>query len=238
MIIIPDVHGRLFWKEPVAKALGKEHIVFLGDYLDPYEYEGITPEMAFHVLEEIVELKLALPADITLLLGNHDLHYVGCTSGGRRDMENYERDRAFFEEHAKLFQIALEKEAGGQKYLFTHAGIRAGWLRYNKRYLGEVKASDICRLLNDMWGEEEKHDVLFTVLSQVPYSRWGRYDYGSPVWADVEDFIDDEEELEGYYQVFGHTQLKSAPIIMQHFACMDCRRAFRLTDAGVIEPVQ
>ena len=44
ILIIPDVHGREFWKE--AKDYpGK--IVFLGDYLDPYTYyEGITTEQA------------------------------------------------------------------------------------------------------------------------------------------------------------------------------------------------
>ena len=40
MIIIPDVHGRSFWKEYV-KGHEEEDIIFLGDYLDPYGYEGI-----------------------------------------------------------------------------------------------------------------------------------------------------------------------------------------------------
>ena len=43
MIVIPDVHGRSFWCQAFNEYLGKEHILFLGDYLDPYAYEGITP---------------------------------------------------------------------------------------------------------------------------------------------------------------------------------------------------
>ena len=41
MIIIPDIHGRTFWKQAIQ---GKEteDIVFLGDYLDPYSDEGIS----------------------------------------------------------------------------------------------------------------------------------------------------------------------------------------------------
>jgi hypothetical protein len=31
MIIIPDVHGRTFWRQTVQEYLGKEHILFLGD---------------------------------------------------------------------------------------------------------------------------------------------------------------------------------------------------------------
>ena len=35
MIIIPDVHGRKFWRNAV-KGFETEKIVFLGDYVDPY----------------------------------------------------------------------------------------------------------------------------------------------------------------------------------------------------------
>ena len=28
--------------------------IFLGDYVDPYQYEGISPEEAFIVLEELI----------------------------------------------------------------------------------------------------------------------------------------------------------------------------------------
>jgi len=46
LIIIPDVHGRGFWRRTVAYFPGAEFI-FLGDYLDPYEDEGITDDEAF-----------------------------------------------------------------------------------------------------------------------------------------------------------------------------------------------
>ena len=35
ILIIPDVHGRTFWRDAV-EAAGEMPIVFLGDYLDPY----------------------------------------------------------------------------------------------------------------------------------------------------------------------------------------------------------
>ena len=43
IIIIPDVHGRKFWREAVEKYPDADTI-FLGDYLDPYPAEGISPE--------------------------------------------------------------------------------------------------------------------------------------------------------------------------------------------------
>ena len=38
-LIIPDVHGRDFWKDAANRFPG--NIVFLGDYLDPYPLEEI-----------------------------------------------------------------------------------------------------------------------------------------------------------------------------------------------------
>ena len=37
ILVIPDVHGRTFWKEPVCKLIESvDKVIFLGDYLDPY----------------------------------------------------------------------------------------------------------------------------------------------------------------------------------------------------------
>ena len=59
IVIIPDVHGRTFWKEPVMKYKNypEVHIVFLGDYLDAYEsLEYITAEDAIVNFEEIIDI--------------------------------------------------------------------------------------------------------------------------------------------------------------------------------------
>ena len=41
ILIVPDVHGREFWRQPVTEVLNdpglkNTRIVFLGDYVDPY----------------------------------------------------------------------------------------------------------------------------------------------------------------------------------------------------------
>ena len=45
ILIIPDIHGRDFWKKAVDSK-GYDKIIFLGDYTDPYDFEGITEETA------------------------------------------------------------------------------------------------------------------------------------------------------------------------------------------------
>jgi len=53
VIIIPDVHGRPFWREVLTNK--EDTIVFLGDYSDPYEYAGFTHKDAVRELTDIDE---------------------------------------------------------------------------------------------------------------------------------------------------------------------------------------
>lgn len=237
MLIIPDVHGRSFWEQPVADAIGKEQIVFLGDYLDPYQYEGINDAVAFYQLQQIASIKREHPDDVTLLLGNHDLHYLCIRmEGGRMDYLNMRRNEKFFTENADLFSITEEAKIGGRKYLFSHAGVLRGWV---ERYRNDLfKAMEIERApsyLNDLWHDEDRRDLLLLALSDIPLSRWGRSLYGSPAWSDVDDMSKDTEEIPGYYQIFGHSQQEYRPVIEKTFACLDCRRAFKLNENGEFE---
>ena len=235
MIVIPDIHGRTFWKEPVKESLGKEHIIFLGDYLDPYEDEHIAKAFAFGRLAEILVLKKEHPDDVTLLLGNHDIHYL--TPKGRGSRYDYlcaEEIGKVFLLNAGLFQLAHVAKLGGKRFLFSHAGILAGWMDHNREYLDDATPDTIAGGLNGMWADHSAWPVLFSMLADVPVSRWGRAPFGSPVWSDVDDMRTDAPELPGYYQVFGHSQQEHEPVINDHFACLDCRRAFRLSDEGEI----
>lgn len=40
LLILPDIHGRVFWKEPCQNIEDYDKVIFLGDYLDPYGFEG------------------------------------------------------------------------------------------------------------------------------------------------------------------------------------------------------
>ena len=241
MIIIPDIHGRTFWKEPVSKALETgENIIFLGDYVDPYEYEGIDAADAFKGFLGILEVKKAAPEKVTLLLGNHDLHYLHFgLGGGRQDFLRGGQIKQLLRENAPLFDIAAIRTAGGKKFLFTHAGIRKGWLNEHGDLFPDNGALAACNALNGMWHNQNRLPALLNILSDVSASRWGNAPYGSPVWNDVEDMADDADELPGYYQIFGHSQQRERPVITDHLACLDVRRPFVLREGQPgIEPVE
>ena len=68
IIIVPDVHCRNFYK-PVLQVKNKP-IIFLGDYMDPYRYEGTSDENGIANLEEIFDYARN-NKNVTLLVGNH-----------------------------------------------------------------------------------------------------------------------------------------------------------------------
>lgn len=235
MIIIPDLHGRDFWMKPVHENLGKERIIFLGDYLDPYDHEDIATSEVFPRFEEIIALKRENPDTMTLLLGNHDLHYLnGDLGGSRYDFLHGFRNKKAILDNLDLFQMAYQVEIAGKKYLFSHAGIMRGWLEANQHLLGDIQPDEACSKLNAYLQDRESWPRFFTALGDASRARWGSSKYGSMIWSDVEDWADDESfELPDIYQIFGHSQQEVDPVIGKHFACLDCRRAFRLTEDGL-----
>ena len=67
--IIPDVHCRSFYK-PVLN-IKDSPVVFLGDYMDPYKFEGTNDEDGIENLREIFAFARSND-NVTLLAGNHD----------------------------------------------------------------------------------------------------------------------------------------------------------------------
>ena len=227
MIIIPDIHGRKFWKKAVKKH-EEEEIIFLGDYVDPYPDEHIHDNLV--CLNEVIEFKKAHPDNVTLLLGNHDVQYF---VAGAAITSRYSRWTArslyrLFNDNKELFQICLEKEINGKKYIFSHAGITAEWKSYR---FPDVPDNKICEFLNTAYlvGEYE----FGKYLADISKYRKGGEPFGSVLWADLSEHFDSyETKFLADYQVFGHSQLIDEPIITTTFADLDVRRAFILDDKG------
>ena len=231
VLIIPDVHGRTFWKDAIK---GREDwkIIFLGDYLDPYCYEGINYEMALDNFKDILDFKRAHPENVTLLIGNHDCTYV--YNGGqdicncRADIKNWSKIHDIFKENLKLFALAEELEIGKRKYVFSHAPILEKWYDDFGLYKGNI----VDTLNNQLYATDAK---FFAALACVDGYRGGYGDAGSIVWADVRTVMGKKILPNGDYPIFGHTQLEKNPILTDNFACLDCRRAFILDTDGKIK---
>ena len=110
-LLIPDIHGRIFWKEAIEYYSKEKYpnlvIVFLGDYVDPYGFEGITRKDAIDNFKEII--KLAKEDNrVHLLIGNHDMHYwYDARYKSRVDNKNYNKIKDLFLNNFTLFNIYI-----------------------------------------------------------------------------------------------------------------------------------
>lgn len=247
MIIIPDVHGRTFWKEAIESIKEgdtlKDIVIFLGDYLDPYGYEGISVEDAIANFEEIIDLKKQYPNNIILLLGNHDCGYIWpIVCEARRSREYYNDINNMFESNMNLFDLSFVYTTEKKKYLFSHAGIHKVWFdKFVKDIKAEIINYDyISNIINNTLHNNYYHDMLRHELAEYSsYRGWLGGEYGSCVWADIREWSSKWKNYEynrsmGYYQIFGHTQLESEPIINDDIACLDVRRYFILTPDDIL----
>ena len=213
ILVIPDIHGRSFWKEAVNNWEGL--IIFLGDYLDIYPDEGISKKEAIRNFEEI--LKSTKNKNIVLLLGNHDLQYIYNTVNCcRHDYSNGNKISKLFKEHLNLFKLYYKIN----NVLFSHAGITPDWLFNNKfKSIEDIPTIDDYSCMSYLW--------------QISTRRGGYYDFGSCVWADLTEFLDLQKSE--YYQIFGHTQLDNQPLISSTWACLDCRKPFIISKNKITE---
>ena len=267
IIIIPDVHGRRFWLDALRKysddlASGDMHCVFLGDYLDPYPMEqesgiALSDDETVSNFRDIIVMKTAFCDSVTLILGNHDLHYVdGFQNEGEKCRYMYSHEpviKKLFLDNWEKFSLGYETVLeSGKRCLFSHAGVMKAWVDTRFDNMAE---SDITAAWLDSFLLDKEH---LYILDDVGENRGGR-GYGSPVWADADEFVygfmnerhrDEcpglpQRVYTGIYQVFGHSlghpymvpDLFDMYDVNENFAMLDSRRAFIMDPFGTISEI-
>ena len=233
VIVVPDVHGRTFWKD-ILPHVGKSRIIFLGDYLDPYYDDAIvfnmTQESVIQNLEEIIELKRTHADSVTLLLGNHDCEYLYGRSvcDDRCDKSNYERIQM------DCFQMAAECQIAGKPYIFSHAGLHIKWL---DDHVSEWTPESMVNLVNKLNEEalacsDPEHTGFARALAKRDKHRFGKDKVGSPIWADAESFME-EYLLADVIQVVGPSRTACMqPGITGSELFLDCGCIFQISNGG------
>lgn len=224
-IIIPDVHGRIFWEKAIKQKSSDDIVIFLGDYLDPYPNENISKEDTLFNFIKIINLKKSDPEHYILLLGNHDLGYLWgeyfCSS--RHWYEKHEELHQLYQDNHDLFDLFYQYN----NIIFSHAGVHPRWLEQNDINWDSIE------LINKMFHNCQQmidYKWVKNVMYYIDLWRGGFSNIGSPVWADIRCFINNSEDVDKYIQYFGHTQLANKPIRVKTCHCLDCRRAFILQE--------
>ena len=198
VLVMPDTHGRKFWKEPCKNIDDYERVIFLGDYLDPYSFDGISVEDAIDNFREIISF-VKDKSNVVMLLGNHDMPYFSQIYKGfswwhcRHSTMHYNEIRKIFRENKDLFRVAhVETDV-----LFTHAGCTGAWVNevFDGKYdtqIDEKKIYDLCADINKLL---ETKDGL-AKLYMVGRERGGRDRNGSCIWAHWTEVFEDAEYYE------------------------------------------
>lgn len=261
-LVIPDIHGRTFWKEAINKfpkdIYPELPIIFLGDYLDPYDFEGITRKQAIENFKEIIDVAKN-DNRIHLLIGNHDMHYwYDAYHKSRIDpnKHNCEIIKDLFLKNFTLFNIAYEEIINNEKYLYTHAGMTSFWLKHLqliggfslKTNIGKLsdEQKPFCEMLKNMIPDADKLNKMKlnfqgqANLWMASYVRGGDDNCGSCIWADLEEWSYENSPIEGIWQIFGHTLIGGGDLDKgiinkeKKFAMLDARQAWVITDDGEI----
>ena len=212
LLIIPDVHGRDFWIEPCSHIDEFDKVIFLGDYHDPYSYEVSQDTSRHRLRDELLPFVTENRNKVICLFGNHDGNYLVGDMADRVDYFHKHEIKNYLE---KMDLKLIYRE---DKYLFSHSGVLPTWLESNELTLEDLETLPL------------NHPSLINVS---PY-RGGWSEAGSCVWGDVREYVS-SEHISDIYQIFGHTQLKEGPIIMDDCANLDCRRAFVLENDVITE---
>ena len=249
ILVIPDVHGETFWKEPVLKYLDQvDRVIFLGDYLDPYSDEGkdYTPQGIFDNLMDIIDLKREHMDKVVLLKGNHDQHYASemfraLACGSRCDTINWSLYNAVFVRNQDLFKLAHLEDVGGIPYLFSHAGLTLNWINKvnsdlwkladNKISIADPVIVDRVNALD----ESEQGQELLCIVGRSrnligPKS-------GSVLWADIEEHaIPDAPKAYGLnkvFQVVGHSRLNDEydKVEFDNLVLIDSQQCFMIDES-------
>ena len=211
ILICADIHCRDFWK-PVLKIKDRP-IVFLGDYLDPYWWEGFNSEKGIEDLKRILEFARE-NNNVILLIGNHCLShifsYYGCERTGPF---LYKQTHKLYRDNIDL----LKPYKVIDDTLFIHAGICEGWVKSINR-VNEINNKDF-RITGDnvlSFIDSEFKKALENPnpteyfydksrIFDIGRSRGGNAPYGGPFWYDYRYEGPAYEDL-GLFQVVGHCQ--------------------------------
>lgn len=250
-IIVPDVHGRDFYIDTLDTFIdgSNAHMVFLGDYLDVYEHEGIARTLAIERFKHIIGMKKKFPDRITLLIGNHDLHYIdGSRNGCRMDRYNKDEICSLFINNIDLFDFVKCASVDGKNFVFSHAGFAFAWFSAHSDMLGiddgeyhddveKQKEAFTYKTISSIdWKDLSNKKGVMAAYGEAGNARGGWTNHPSFMWADLSEILMDFDiRLADCIQIYGHTMRpKNQPVHFDNCYMLDCQNVFYINDKGEV----
>ena len=199
--IIPDIHSRDYYKSILSNTTDK--IIFLGDYGDPYPYEGLDDDDTIEAMMDIFSFAQDNPDRVVLLYGNHDIYLRKMRGCSRYNWMLAKQLEEIYNEFKDLFKVAYWDEES--QTMFTHAGITKPW--WDSLELPfDWTPKQIQDYLNNLLLQDTSN---YNPLDEVSRYRGGYNWNGSCIWADVGEHLKlKKDECMPFNQIFSHSQLE------------------------------
>lgn len=201
IVALGDTHGRVNWKEIVAKEAAADKIVFIGDYFDTH-HAGVSGNKQLVNFKEILAFKRANPEQVVMLFGNHDYHYIPGMASRGETYSGYQGGYAH--DFGEAIQDAISDDSVQMcwiydNFVFSHAGLTKTWCR---RVLGsdEARGELLQTAVNDMF---KFQPLNFGFMMGDNFSQTGNDVTQGPIWVRPQSLIPDM--LDGIRCVVGHT---------------------------------
>lgn len=192
VVFIGDIHGHDSWKRVVADNKTADHFVFVGDYFDAF---SVTPAVQIYNFKEIIEFKECTPDRVTLLIGNHDYHYMPPCTGQYGGYSHW-----FAAEIGELLKKNMHNLEVAWQYnnlLVTHAGVSSTW--YEKNIEDKGHMFEIADKLNTLWADRPD------LFNHSGRNAFGNSPHDGPFWIRPEALKSDPVDPD-IIQIVGHTQ--------------------------------
>ena len=205
VLFVGDIHNHSYMLTDIGKLDAKynfDRIILLGDYVDDW---NTTNHQSLETLDKIFNMKENLGDKLTLLLGNHEMSYLGYKcSGHQTELEDVVEMK--LKEHIKDFDLATSVNCNGTIYVCSHAGFTNGFIEELLAGDEEYHDYNLYYKIVDM-----NKDILnnLEILSHCSYARGGKDDYSSFMWADIREHKDFMTQVPLIpYQIVGHTPVR------------------------------
>lgn len=196
-VIIGDTHGRDVWKSIVGYEKA-DRVIFVGDYFDSFD---IPYDVQINNFLDIVAYKESGLAEVILLIGNHDYHYLPYINDNQTS--GYQTKHAhLIKQVIDNYKQHLQMAYGFDRFLVSHAGISSIFMNRNKPdWTADTVVDDVNQLFH-------YKPTKFQFTGMDPY---GDDVFQTPIWirpVSLKYANHKTELLEKYIQVFGHTFVK------------------------------
>ena len=200
-LFVGDVHNKLYIFDDIER-LDKEYefdkIIFMGDYVDDWKTNNYDSQQT---LLDVLALKKSNPDKYVLLIGNHEISYLGHPCSGHKYEQEY-LVRDLLKDNIKYFDLFTTVECGKRKYVCTHAGITNSFI--NNVLVGEKNWEYILNDFNKDFNKGLVNPSAIAYLSICSGFRGGSSDFSSFVWCDSRELLNCKDPIIPY-QIVGHT---------------------------------